>query len=187
MTNKASELLHAIYGMDIYADFSPLLPLDLQGWNSEHITFRDIIANDHPSIVFDVGVWKGGSTIFLANLLRENGVDGAVIAVDTFLGSPEHWDSDGLGHLVLRRHGRLLLYEQFLSNVVYTGTQDLIVPLAQTSESAAAILSRLQVCAGLIHIDAAHDYESVFRDARNYWELLQRGGYLVGVRKTPPD
>jgi hypothetical protein len=112
-------------------------------------------------------------------------LDGAVIAIDTFLGSPEHWDPNYLGHLMQRQHGRLLLYEQFLSNVLHTGTQDLIVPLAQTSESAAVILSRLQVCAGLIHIDAAHDYESIFRDARNYWQLLEPGGYLIGDDYDP--
>jgi hypothetical protein len=61
-----------------------------------------------------------------------------------------------------------------------TGFQDLVVPFAQTSENAAVILSKLGIRAGLIHIDAAHEYEPVMRDIRAYWELLEPGGYLVG-------
>ena len=67
--------------------------------------------------------------------------------------------------------------------------QDLIIPLPQTSENAAVILSRLGIRAGLIHIDAAHEYEPIMRDIRTYWELLERAGYLVGDDYVPewPD
>jgi hypothetical protein len=58
--------------------------------------------------------------------------------------------------------------------------KDLVVPLPQSSEHAAIILSRLGIRAGLIHIDAAHEYDPVMRDVRTYWELLEPGGYLVG-------
>ena len=44
--------------------------------------------------------------------------------------------------------------------------QDLIIPLPQTSENAAVILSRLGIRAGLIHIDTAHEYEPIMRDIR---------------------
>ena len=64
--------------------------LDLEGWNSQHDFLREAIA-ERPRIVIEVGVWKGASVIFMANLLREMAADGVVIAVDTFLGSWEHW------------------------------------------------------------------------------------------------
>jgi predicted O-methyltransferase YrrM len=181
MSAKAAELMQAIHGGNVYAGYGSLLPLDLKGWHSTHETFVDIITKNRPSVVFDVGVWKGGSAIFMANLLKENGNAGAVVAIDTFLGSPEHWDrASPDGNLILRKQGRPLLYEQFLTNVLQTGMQDLIVPFPQTSENAAVILSRLGIRAGLIHIDAAHEYEPVMRDVRAYWELLEPGGYLVG-------
>ena len=181
MSAKAAELMQAIHGENIYAGYGSLLPLDLRGWHSSHETFVDIITQHRPSVVFDVGVWKGGSTIFMADLLKANGKTGAVVAIDTFLGSPEHWDrTTPDGHLVMRKQGRPLLYEQFLTNVVRVGMQDLIVPFPQTSDNAAAILSRLGIRADLIHIDAAHEYEAVKRDIRAYWELLEPGGHLVG-------
>ena len=181
MSAKAVELMRAIHGENIYLGYGSALPLDLKGWNSTHKTFVDLITKNRPSIVFDIGVWKGGSTIFMANLLKENGIAGAVVAIDTFLGSPEHWDRTSPDwHRITRRAGRPLLYEQFLTNVLRVGMHDLVVPLPQTSDNAAVILSRLRIRAGLIHIDAAHEYDAVMRDIRTYWELLEPGGYLLG-------
>jgi hypothetical protein len=181
MTKRASAIMERLYGGDIYAGFVPMFSADLQGWNSQHPCFRDIIGSIRPDTVLDVGVWKGGSTIFLANALRENGIDGAVIGIDTFLGSPDHSDrnTDVYG-LIPRQFGRPLLFEQFMANVIHCKSKDIIVPLAQSTDNAAELLRRAGIRAGLIHIDAAHDYASVLRDSRLYWQLLTPGGYLVG-------
>jgi SAM-dependent methyltransferase len=173
--------MNRIHGTDIYAGFVATFPDDRQGWNSQHPSFEEIIRKLRPSVVIDVGVWKGGSTIYLADLLRRNAGGGAVIGVDTFLGSVEHWDrGSGFAGLIPFRHGLPVLYEQFLSNVVRCGVRDWVVPLAQTSTVAAELLRRLGVQAGLIHIDASHAYEDVLRDSRIYWDLLIPGGYLIG-------
>ena len=173
--------MHRIHGNNIYAGFVPTLAEDRQGWNSEHPSFDEIIRGTRPGIVIDVGVWKGGSTIYLADLLKRHGIPGAVVAVDTFLGSIEHWDRrSGLANLLPRRFGMPLLYEQFLSNVVRCGAWDRIVPLALTSTAAGLLLHRIGIRAGLIHIDASHEYEDVLRDARTYWDVLTPGGFIIG-------
>jgi len=189
-STTAGRLMQLLHGDDIYTGFADFLPEDLQGWNSVNPVFPAIMQSAGPAVLIDVGVWKGGSTLYLADLLREQGIDGAVIAVDTFLGSPEHWDragpfSDGL----VKRHGLPVLYQQFISNVLHRGHAGRVVPLAQSSENAAVILRRAGVTAGLIHIDAAHEYDAVRRDLSAYWELLQPGGYLVGDDYLPiwPD
>ncbi len=173
--------MRRIHGTDIYSGFTPTFAEDRQGWNSTHASFDEIIRGLRPSVVIDVGVWKGASTIYLADLMKQNGVPGVVIGVDTFLGSVEHWDrtSGFAGHIPFR-FGLPMLYEQFLSNVVRCGARDRIVPLAQTSTVAGELLRRLGVHAGLIHIDASHDYADVLQDARTYWEILTPGGFLVG-------
>jgi predicted O-methyltransferase YrrM len=171
--------MRAIHGTNVYAGFVPVMPLDLQGWNQQHQTLR--AAADTATIIIDVGTWKGASTIGLAQRMQTRGVDGCVIGVDTFLGSPEHV-LQGSRHagLVPNSHGRLMLYEQFLTNVVRSGVQHLVVPLPQTSDNAAAILATLRIKADAIHVDAAHDYDSVLRDARAYWRLLAPGGTMIG-------
>jgi hypothetical protein len=179
--SKSEELMRRIHGTDIYAGFVPTFATDLQGWNSDHPVFRRIITEIRPQIIIDVGVWKGGSTIAIARMLRDAAIDGAVISVDTFLGSTEHSMREyDLFDLIPRRHGIPLLYEQFLANVVRSEVQDRVVPFPQTSENAAVIFRRIGIRSGLIHIDAAHEYEAALRDARAYWELVESGGYLVG-------
>lgn len=176
-----AEIMRRVHGSNIYAEFQPVFAEDRQGWNSEHPAFDEIIRVIRPIIVVDVGVWKGASTIYLANLLKRHAIPGAVIAVDTFLGSIEHCDRNSvLGNLIPRRFGMPRLYEQFLSNVVQCGAQDLIVPLPQTSTTAALLLQRVGVQAGLVHIDASHDHDDVLRDAHAYWNILAPGGFLVG-------
>jgi hypothetical protein len=180
-----AELARRIHGADVYAGFVPTFPEDLQGWNSQHDIFKEILSQG-ARIIVDVGVWKGGSTIFLADLLKQRNVAGVVIAVDTFLGSAEHWNRDSdMFDLIPRRHGMPLLYEQFLTNVVRRGLQEYIVPLPQTSETAAAILKRLGIRPDLVHLDAGHEYDCVLRDARVYWEILTPEGYLVGDDYVP--
>ncbi|MCQ4159388.1 class I SAM-dependent methyltransferase [Roseomonas sp. GC11] len=179
----ARELCLKLYGEDPFAGYVPDLPADLQGWNSTHPTLARLVQEVRPRVILDVGVWKGASVNFLCQAMAKAGVEGAVIAIDTFLGSPEHWNRerpDRIFESLRLRHGLPGLYWQFLSNMVHRGLQDRVVPLAQTSENAAPILRRLKVKADLIHIDAAHEYEPVLRDARLFWGLLNKGGVLVG-------
>ncbi len=175
------EVMRRIHGTDIYAGFVPMFPEDRQGWNSEHPIFDEIVHATRPDIIIDVGAWKGASTIFLAELQKKHAIPGIVIAVDTFLGSVEHWDrASGFAGLIPHRHGMPLLYEQFLSNVVRSGSRDRIVQLPLTSTAAALLLQRLAIRGGLIHIDASHEYDDVIRDVRSYWNILAPNGVLVG-------
>lgn len=187
MTATARKLMLDLYGRDIWTDVaaaSPVREPDLQGWNGNHPVFRRLLAGKgRPAVVIDVGVWKGQSTITMARALRENGADGCVIAVDTFLGSPEHWFEEGT--LYRRNAGRPDLYERFLGNIVGEGLQDYVVPLPQTSTAAAAILDGAGIAASLVHIDASHAYEDVLRDARAFWTLVEVGGCLVGDDYDP--
>jgi hypothetical protein len=60
-----------------------------------------------------------------------------------------------------------------------------VVPLPQTSTTAALLLGKLGIRAGMVHIDASHEYDDVIRDVRMYWDLLLPGGYLVGDDYDP--
>jgi hypothetical protein len=176
-----ADIMHRIHGTNVFTGFVPTYAEDRQGWNSEHTSFEEIIRGLRPRVVIDLGPWKGASTIYLAELLKRNAVSGTVIAVDTFLGSVEHWDrGSGFAGLMPFRFGMPMLYELFLSNVVRCGAQDRIVPLAMTTAAAGVLLHRIGIQAGLIHIDASHDYEDVLRDARIYWDILTPGGFMVG-------
>ena len=102
---------------------------DLQGWNSHHPLLHDAIVKGLPCVIVEVGVWKGGSAIFMGNILRQNAIDARIIAVDTWLGSFEHWLQDKWRPLLGIQNGRPTLYTTFLQNVVAARLADVAVPL----------------------------------------------------------
>lgn len=170
-------VMAALYGHDVWEGFEARPGDTMQGWNGDHPSLANLAAVGGDKIVVDVGVWKGQSTINLARSIKDCGIDGVVIAVDTFLGSPEHWSgNDYFG----RVHGQPDLFQIFLSNVKNAGVSDYVVPMPQTSSTAAHILRDKAIRPALIHVDAAHEYREVMIDLEDYWGILQDGGYMIG-------
>lgn len=173
-----SDVMQKIYGNNIWEGFTPSSVEDnVQGWNGNHSSLSKLASTPGSKIIVDVGVWKGLSTITMANALKRNKIDGVIIAVDTFLGSPEHWSRRDLFE---RTHGMPNLYGTFLSNVYSAGVADLIIPLAQTSSTAAKILQSLKIAPDVVHVDAAHEYREVLQDLDDYWKILKEGGFIIG-------
>ena len=61
----------------------------------------------------------------------------------------------------------------------YAGAEDVVVPLPLDSANAFHVLQRNGIKLDFVHIDGAHDYESVIADLRRWWSLLRNGGILV--------
>ncbi|KEQ54366.1 class I SAM-dependent methyltransferase [Sphingobium chlorophenolicum] len=179
MTAIFETVMQKLYRHNVWEDFSPQVTEEnVQGWNGTHPSLSRLTSSPGSKIIVDVGVWKGQSTITMANALKANGIDGVVIAVDTFLGSPEHWFPER--KLFSRKNGLPDLYNIFMSNVYRAGLTDYIVPMAQTSSTAAKIIRTAGINPTLIHVDAAHEYREAIQDIEDYWEILQTGGYLIG-------
>ena len=178
--SRQSQIMRTLYGRDVWSGHivSRAAEDAVQGWNGNHPCFRRLLLAAPEKTFIDVGVWKGQSTICMANAVRELELDGCVIAIDTFLGSVEHWGRDG--DLFDRLMGMPNLYQTFCANVISHGVADLVVPMPQTTLIAAQILRQRHISAGVVHIDASHEYEDVIKDLRAYWHLVAPGGFLVG-------
>jgi hypothetical protein len=157
-----------------------LFEFDLQGWRSQHIYLKNAIELLRPSVIVEIGVWKGGSTVFMAQIAKSLGLDTVVIAVDTWLGSSEHWLNPVFFSEMSFLNGYPALYHKFTSNVIHENLADYVLPIPISSIGAAEILAALGVTASIIHLDAAHDYESVVADLRNWWPILEPGGMFIG-------
>lgn len=177
MTVARAEVLDQLWrGADPFEGLITKTPPDLQGWNSNHAYLAETIDRQQPDIVIEVGVWKGASAITMAKRMRQTDCDGVVIAVDTWLGSAEHWLANGA---IPRGRGASLLYEVFMTNVLAEGLRDYILPLPLDSATASEVLARLDIQPNVLHIDAAHDYQSVTSDLKRWWRLLRPGGTLI--------
>jgi hypothetical protein len=171
-------------GVSPFADFdaSPY-PVDLQGWGSDDPNFAAVIGEVRPTLIIEMGSWKGGSAIHMAGLCKQLGLSTLILCVDTWLGATEHWynktSPDFFKSLNLR-HGYPQIYFQFLANVVHAGLADRIIPLPMPSVCAARLLRMANVQADLVYVDASHDEVDVTIDLIHCYPLVRPGGTLFG-------
>lgn len=116
-------------------------------------------------VIVEIGSWQGRSTIWLARGSRA-GAGRPVYAVDPHTGSPEHHD----------RYGEVWTFDLFRENVERAGVSDLVRPLVQTSEEAAAAFDEP---VEVLFIDGDHSYEAVCRDWDLWTPKLVEGGWVV--------
>jgi hypothetical protein len=175
------EVLQALWhGRDPFTAFpAGVYAVDKQGWNSGHDYLTRAVREVRPRIVVEVGVWKGGSTLTMAKALRELEIDGVVIAIDTWLGSSDHWMSPALFNELGFETGYPRLYHKFMANVASEGLQDYVVPLPIDSLNAHVVVKASGLRPEVAHIDAGHDYASVTADLNAWWSMLAPGGMLV--------
>ena len=143
-----------------------------RGWQNSHsVALAENVARAR--VVIEVGSFMGASVSWMAH----HNPEARFFCVDTWLGSPEIGadDLDGIPY----QHGRLMLLERFLSNMVADGISDRVTPIIQTSTSGARILRAQGVAADLVYIDAGHDYLECYSDLVSYTPLLAKGGVMI--------
>lgn len=178
------ELLYS--GADPFLGFPRnLYQTDTQGWHSQHPYLASAIDTASPKIIVEIGVWKGGSTLFMADHIRKLGLDAVVIAVDTWLGSWDHWIVPALRQELNFIHGYPNFYYKFLNNVKMLGLEEYVVPLPLDSLNAFHTLRHFKITPDIVHIDAGHDYRAVKSDIEIWWPQIRPGGILIGDDYTP--
>jgi len=185
MTN----IIDSIYLESPYKNFdASKYKLDLQTWTNNDPVYKKTIRELKPSIIIEVGVWKGGTSIKWAQFVKEFKLNTKIICVDTFLGSSPHWTRRGQEFLDLNlKNGYPTLYYQFLANVVHSKCQDIIIPIPNTSIAAYEILKKVEIMADLIFIDAGHDYDSCYLDIKYFLDLLNINGKMFGHDWNTPS
>lgn len=182
MSEARDQIIAALWhGQDPFAGFPRAGHVhDAQGWKSDHPYLVASLEELRPRILVEVGVWKGGSTLTMARRLKALDLDAVVIAIDTWLGSAEHWvNPDWFAHLGME-NGRSSLMRKFMGNVAEADLVDFVVPLPLDSSSAAHVLAHHGVRPDLVHIDGGHEYETVLADLKLWWPALNEGGLLIG-------
>jgi hypothetical protein len=182
MKNTSQSLIDQIFKQNPYENFdSSKYPLDLQTWTNNDIMFKKTILELKPSVIIEVGSWKGATAITWAKIIQKYKLKTKIICIDTFLGSSVHWSRLGEQYDDLKlKNGYPTLYYQFLANVVKSNCQDIIIPIPNTSMAGYLILENLGVSSEMIFIDAGHDFESVYLDTKYFLNLLVPGGRMFG-------
>jgi hypothetical protein len=179
-------------GQDPFEDYQPdELSLDMETWQIGGV-FKFLVPYLRPSLIVEVGTWKGGSAIHMATLLKNNGINSEIVCVDTFCGSEVHWlgarlnksgeiaiAADSLYTGLKIKKGRPTLFEIFMNNCCCSNVTDLITPFPCSSEAAFFTLQAMRAKPDLIYIDGGHEYEAVSRDLNLYSKILNNKGVIV--------
>jgi len=123
------------------------------------------ICSKNSSIV-EIGSFKGGSTVYLANGSKK-GNNCKVYAIDTFKGSPQHNKNNP--------HFSTLF--EFKKNILEEKANDIVIPIINTSENARKIFDNKKI--GLLFIDGNHNYNFVKQDFMLWRNLIINGGIIV--------
>jgi Methyltransferase domain len=170
--------------IDIRKDYSDVdfsdFNVDLQGWGSEHPMFNEAIGASRPSLIIEVGSWKGASAHNMLNICKRRGFNTEIICVDTWLGSNDTlWLESSYRESLRLKNGYPNIFWQFVYNMIKTEMIDYVYPLPMTSTAAYHLLKRFQIQADLIYIDAGHEHDEVYMDLSLYYNLLRPGGVMV--------
>jgi len=181
MTMRQRILDSLLLGRDPLKDFpADRFASDLQGWHSDHPYLTRAIGEARPAIVVEVGVWKGASAVTMAKEIKRLGLDAVVIAIDTWLGSSEHYLWEKFIPDLDFEFGYPRLYHKFAANICKEDLAAQVVPLALDSINAFQLLKEKAIRPDVLHIDAGHDYLSVMADLKAWWPQLKDGGILIG-------
>jgi len=168
-------------GINVYDEFIPTHSLDLHGWMANIEIFENLITKQKPSVIKEVGTWKGRSAITMANVVKKLNLNCKIYCIDTWLGALEFWNNDQTSDKDLfLKYGYPQIYYQFLSNVIHTNNQDIIIPVPLPSNIAWKLLLNKNIKSSLIYIDASHETDDVYNDITNYSKLLTFDGIMFG-------
>lgn len=182
MTSTKTKLTAILYKLqDPFKDYEwSELDCDPQGWNSNHEFLTDAVKKKDELIIVETGVWKGKSAMHMARAMKEQGVDGCVICIDTFLGCHVLWQVvEWQSSMKRTAQGRPEYWKTFYANVMKEGLQDYILPIHLDTLSGFRLLKEKGIKVDAIHHDASHQSPDVFNDLTVGWEILKEGGAII--------
>mgnify|MGYP003623292166 CR=1 FL=1 len=145
--------------------------------------FEKLILEHKPGIIVEIGSWKGASAIGMAKIIQREGLDCEIVCIDTWLGNWQHWSrKDGIGSIkdLNLDNDYPTLYYQFLSNVIFTDTQNIITPLPLPSFAGVKLMEHYDIKPDIIYVDGDHEYIPVSQDIACWYERLAIGGVFFG-------
>ncbi|GAU30131.1 hypothetical protein TSUD_360230 [Trifolium subterraneum] len=149
----------------------------VKGWGSNGAVFENLIRKVKPKIIVEVGTFLGASAIHMAELTQQLGLKTQILCIDDFRG----WAGfrDQFKNIAML-NGDVLLYYQFLQNVVTFNKTGTVLPVPFSSGSALMKLCEWGVWADLVEIDAGHDFLSAWSDINRGLRILRPGGVIFG-------
>jgi predicted O-methyltransferase YrrM len=144
----------------------PSLYRSIEGWFDFEEIYELAISRygRRPARFVEIGAYKGRSTCYMAERIRELRLDIKFEVVDTF---------EGDEHI-----GAIDSWPDFAENLTRAGLLSSIVVHRRLSVAAAEDFADDSL--DFVFIDATHTYDAVSRDLSAWWPKVKAGGLLAG-------
>lgn len=158
-------------------EFSEAIPLNYNSapWGGHSFFAYDLVINTKPSLIVELGTYKGNSLFSMAQAVKDMGLDTTLYAIDTWEGD-EHsgW-----------YEGDILDTFDRVRNNFYRDID--IVPCKMTFDEALGDFEDGSI--DILHIDGLHTYEAVKHDFENWLPKVKKGGVIMfhDIRETRDD
>lgn len=121
------------------------------------------------AVFIEVGSWKGKSSSYMAEAIKNSGKNIEFYCVDTWAGTPGEHDED----IDVINNQLMEVFENNMSpfSEYYTAVR---------KPSVEAAKDFLPGTADFIYIDADHSYEAVKEDIESWLPILKKGGVIAG-------
>lgn len=145
----------------------------------------DLVSIPEPALMAEFGSWEGGSAIVFLQAARAANLELALICVDTWLGSKEHWENtfpntqwsfDRLGVV----DGQPTVFETFQQRLEEQGLFSKVKIVRAPTSHAAGYIARNFPPLDLVYVDADHTYRAVVANLRLAKTLLSASGLVAG-------
>lgn len=187
------ELLEQLYsGVSPYSNITSLPDKNYPHTNILDSVIDRVLVNRKPKFWLEVGTMLGGSAIKVAHRIKALGLDTQIVCIDPFTGDVNMWDWEWAltkkneWRFLGLQNGRPTIYDRFLANVVDAGYEEMILPINCTSIVGMRLLQRLHsqqrlsILPEAIYLDSAHELDETLIELRTAWQLLPKGGVLLG-------
>lgn len=138
----------------------------IPGWFNFQSLYSRMVREFADGAVFvEIGSLYGRSTAYMAVEILNSGKSISLLAIDTWMGSPEHDNKKDM-------------FPQFSRNMLPVAGLGILDTMQTDSVKAATAFSPRSF--EFVYIDAAHDYDSVKADIHAWWPIVKIGGYIGG-------
>ena len=177
-------ILH--HGISPYAGLISRTDVETMNHRSSSMKYKTTLHNwlriqllpNRVRFLIEVGTFLGSGMVNVwAPIVSDGGV---ALCVDTWLGDINMRLGSGFQKLMSLQHGHPTLYAKFLNRVAFLNLTDTVFPLPMPSLVGARLLATLNWIVDVVYLDSAHEIGETFAELSLYFQLIRKGGVLIG-------
>ena len=148
----------------------------IHGWFDFSFLYDEVVASaKNGDTIIEVGTWLGKSTCYLAQKIKERGINVHFYACDIFTRPSPETPTWSDGQITLTD---LSFYTMFLENIKKQGVEDIVTPIVESSLEFVKRFGKHSV--DFLFLDNDHANEHVIQELVLWYPRVKPGSIMAG-------